>query len=416
MSQKVRNVLIALSVAVCLAAVYIFSPPQSTEIARPQSTDKARPQSTDKDDIVVGLVAAQSGPFALAGESIQRGLEVAIDEVNDGGGLLSGRKLRLVVRNDEGNPSKGTAAARELIEHQKAAVVFGGPHSPVSLAMLPVFHELTTPYMGVFAAATKIIQNDQQPNYMFRVSACDDLVDSSLTNYCVTTLSKSTPGLILENTPWGESNEFGLRKHMQARSARLAGVEKFNVGDTDMTAQLLRLREAKADCLVMIANAPDGAQILRGLAKIDWDVPVISHWGVGGGRFPELAGDRAGLVKFVQTYSFFGKPSPMGERVIERMKKKYNIKGPEDITVPVAVANSYDALHILAKAITMAGSTKGPEVRDSLEKVESHQGLIKFYRRPFTPEKHDALDAGDYIMVSWVSGKIVPISSGADKK
>ena len=393
---KMRNVLVSLAVVGALISVYFLS----------------RPRPTSNEEIVVGLVAAQSGPFALAGESIQRGLEIAIDEVNEGGGLLGGRKLRLVVRNDEGNPSKGTAAARELIEHEKAAVVFGGPHTPVSLAMLPVFHELKIPYMGVFAAGTKIVQNDQRPNFMFRVSACDDLVDRSLTTYSLTTLKKKAPGLILENTPWGESNEAGLRKHIPSQGAALAGVEKYNVGDTDMTAQLLRLREDKADCLIMIANAPDGAQILRGMAKIGWDVPVISHWGVGGGRFSELAGERAGEVKFMQTYSFFGRQDPVRDRVLERMKQKYNITGPDDIAVPVAVANSYDALHIFAKAITIAGSTKGPEVRDALEKVENHQGLIKFYRRPFTPDQHDALDSSDYIMAAWEGGKIVPIASG----
>ena len=94
-----------------------------------------------KPPITVALVAAMSGGSALSGEAIKRGLSVAIDEINARGGLLSGRTLELVVRDEEGNPSKGVTGARDVIEREKAVAVFGGLHSPVGLAMLPVCME-----------------------------------------------------------------------------------------------------------------------------------------------------------------------------------------------------------------------------------------------------------------------------------
>src|SRR5215470_12882232 len=260
-----------------------------------------------KPPITVALVAAMSGGSALSGEAIKRGLTVAIDEINARGGLLGGRKVELVIRDEEGNPSKGVTAARDVIEREKAIAVFGGLHSPVGLAMLPVFHELRVPYVGTWAAATNITRNGRSPNFMFRVSANDDLVDRFLVKHVTQVLKAQKPGIILENTPWGASNQEGLTKWLGQAGLQPAGVEKFNWNDPDMSPQLLRLRSCGADALIMVANAPEGAQVVKSKAKIGWDAPIVSHWGISGGRFAELTGDLSEQVVFVQTYSFFGK-------------------------------------------------------------------------------------------------------------
>jgi len=362
-----------------------------------------------KPPIKVALVAAMSGGSALSGEAIKRGLSIAIDEINAKGGLLGGRPVELVIRDEEGNPAKGVAAAREVIEREKAVAVFGGLHSPVGLAMLPVFHELQVPYIGTWAAATGITRNGRHPNYMFRVSANDDIVDEFLVQYATDRLKRRKPGVILENTPWGASNQEGLTKWLGRAGAPPVGIEKFNWNDPDMSPQLLRLKSAGADALIMVANAPEGAQIVKSKAKIGWEAPLVSHWGISGGRFAELTGDLSEQVVFVQTYSFFGKQGEVGERVINELKAKYGVKGPEDILAPVGTANAYDAMHLLALAIDKAGAADGPKIRDALENLGEYKGLIKTYRRPFTPDEHDALTAQDYVLVTWRHGQIVPV-------
>jgi branched-chain amino acid transport system substrate-binding protein len=364
-----------------------------------------------KPPVKVALVAATSGGSALSGEAIKRGLTVAIDEINARGGVLGGSKVELVIRDEEGNPSKGVTAARDVIEREKAVAVFGGLHSPVGLAMLPVFHELKVPYVGTWAAATNITRNGRNPNFMFRVSANDDIVDHFLAKHVVEKLGKKKPGVILENTPWGASNQEGLTKWLGKLGAPAVGFEKFNWNDPDMSPQLLRLRNGGADAIVMVANAPEGAQVVKSRAKIGWDVPTVSHWGISGGRFAELTGELSESVVFVQTYSFFGKQSPVGERVIAALKAKHGIKGPEDILAPVGTANAYDAMHLVALAIDKAGAADGAKVRDALENLGEYRGLIKTYTRPFTPEEHDALTENDYILVTWRQGKIVPVAA-----
>ena len=364
-----------------------------------------------KPPVVVALVAALSGGSALSGEAIKRGLTVAIDEINAKGGVLGGRKIELVLRDEEGNPSKGVTAARDVIEREKAVAVFGGLHSPVGLAMLPVFHELKVPYVGTWAAATAITRNDRKPNFMFRVSANDDIVDHFLAKHVVEKVGGKKPGVILENTPWGMSNQEGLTKWFGKMNVQPVGIEKFNWNDPDMSPQLLRLKNGGADAIVMVANAPAGAQIVKSRAKIGWNAPIVSHWGISGGRFAELTGELSQSVVFVQTYSFFGKQSEVGERVIAALKTKYGIKGPEDILAPVGTANAYDAMQLVALAIEKAGAADGAKIRDALENLGEYRGLIKTYKRPFTADEHDALGEGDYILVTWKGGAIVPVTA-----
>ena len=360
----------------------------------------------------IGLAAAVSGGSAASGEAIKRGIQIAIDEINAKGGLLGGRKLELVIRDDEGNPAKGVTIARELVEREKVAAVFGGLHTTVALAQVPVWHELKTPYMGAWAAGTNIAQNGKKPNYVFRVSANDDYADRYLTRYALDVLKKTKPGLLLENTAWGQSNEVGLLKWLAERKVKHVGIEKFNWNDPDMSPQLLRLKNAGADVVIMVANAPEGAQVVKSRAKIGWVVPMVAHWGISGGRFAELTGDLSDGVAFLQTYSFFGKQNERGQALLKALKDKYGVKGPEDIIAPVGTANAYDGMHLIALAVAQAGSADGAKVRDALESLQApYAGLIKTYKPPFTADRHDALTDDDYIMVVWKGGKIVPVAT-----
>lgn len=361
--------------------------------------------------VKIGHVAALSGASAQSGAAITRGLSVAIDEINAAGGILGGRKIELIQRDDESNPPKGVIAARELIFKEKVAAFLGGIDSPVSLAIVPLANKSKVPFMGVWAAATPITRNSGKPNYVFRVSAVDALVDVKLLDYANRKRGAKKAGLMLINNPWGESNQKGLvAADAKNDNIEIVGVEKFENLDVDMVPQLTRLKNAGAGVIIVVVNAPPAAQMMKSLVRMGWDVPVVSHWGISGGRFPELAGPTAGNAHFIQTYSFFGEQGPVGKRLIDSLKKKYSeINGPDDIFSPVGTANAYDAMHLLAKAIDKAGGTDGDAIRKALYAVGTHKGLIKTYNNPFSPDNHDALGPTDYIMVHYDGNKIVPV-------
>jgi branched-chain amino acid transport system substrate-binding protein len=365
------------------------------------------------DPVKIGQIAALSGASAQSGEAIARGIQIAIDEINAKGGVLGGRMLELVQRDDESNPPKGIVAARELIFKEKVAAIFGGIDTPVGMAMVPILNKEKMIHMGVWAAGTGITRNGATPNYVFRVSAVDALVDVKLLDYAVKKFGAKKAGLMLINNPWGQSNEQGLVAAAKANPAiEIVGIEKFESADVDMVPQLTRLKEKGADSIILVVNTPPGAQMMKSRERMGWNAPVISHWGISGGRFPELAGPTAGDAHFIQTYSFFGKQSPAGERVLAALMKKYPaIKGAGDVFSPVGTANAYDAMHLLAMAINQAGSTDSDAIRTALEDLKgSYQGLIKTYAKPFSLENHDALTPDDYIMVRYQGEQVVPVN------
>jgi branched-chain amino acid transport system substrate-binding protein len=359
--------------------------------------------------IKIGLVTALSGQSARAGEAITRGLTVAIDEINAKGGVL-GRKLELVRRDDEATPAKGVIAARELLFREKVAVLFGGLDTPVSLAIVPIVNENKIPFMGPWAAGTPITKNGAKENYVFRVSAVDEIVNRAMLQYSQTTFNAKNCGMILVNNPWGESNEKGLTAALSAKKMKPAGIEKFEGNDVDVVPQLTRLRNAGADCLFLVGNVGPSAQVVKSLDRMGWKPPIVSHWGPAGGRFTELAGPSAKEVHFVQTYSFFGKQTAVGDKVLKALMAKYpDIKGPGDVTPAVGVANAYDAMMLTAMAIQAAGSTDGPKVREGFYKIGRYEGLIKTYDKPFTADNHDAVNENDYVWTQFIDNQIVPV-------
>src|ERR1051325_936190 len=174
-----------------------------------------------QETVKIGLVTALSGQSARAGEALTRGLQVAIDEINARGGVLKGRKLELVRRDDEATPAKGVIAARELFFKEKVAVLFGGLDSPVALAIVPIANENKLPFMDPWAAGTPITKNGAKDNYVFRVSAVDELVDKAMLQYAQKNYNARNPGLILINNPLGESNDKGLRAARASKNSAI---------------------------------------------------------------------------------------------------------------------------------------------------------------------------------------------------
>lgn len=367
------------------------------------------PAAQAADPIKVGLVAALSGQSAKSGEAITRGLEIAIDEINEAGGVL-GRPIELISRDDESNPGKGLLAARELVQRQGVVALIGGLDTPVSLAIVPFANQAQVPFIGPWAAGTPVTRNGAEENYAFRVSAVDAYVGEALVEYAVEKYGAKKPGMILINNPWGESNEHALDDALSARGIESAGVEKFETNDVDVVPQLTRLREAGADTLFMVANVAPSSQVVKSLDRMGWDVPIVSHWGPAGGRFTELAGPSGARVHFIQTFVFTEDMSGKPATLMEKLKAKYpEIKTIADVTPATGIANAYDAMHLLALAIERAGSTDGPAIRQALYGIEEYDGLIKVYKKPFSPENQDALGPEDYIFAHFVEGKILPL-------
>jgi branched-chain amino acid transport system substrate-binding protein len=221
-------------------------------------------------------------------------------------------------------------------------------------------------------------------------------------------------GLLLTNTSWGRSNLQAAEKHFAAKaSPRLVGTAWYNWQEKTLVDKYVKLLDAGAQAIVLVANDDEAAVLVREVAALPAKrrIPIVSHWGVTGGRFAQQAGEALTQVDFsvVQTFSFFqARPAALA-RFIATAQKVAGIRRVDDIESPVGVAHAYDMTHILAKAINLAGSADRSAVRNALEKLPSHKGLIRDYAPPFTAQRHEALDKSQLLMARYrADGVLVP--------
>jgi branched-chain amino acid transport system substrate-binding protein len=226
--------------------------------------------------IKVGLIAPLSGYRAPSGEAIQRGMLLAIDEVNREGGVL-GRPLALVVDDVENDPLAGVAALQELVQRERIVAVFTGTFTTVILAQLDSIHARQIPLISPLGSVTTITQKGGVPNYAFRTTMSDEYANEFMVRYTLDVVDARRPGRIADTTAWGNSNVDGVSHWLDRLARPAASIERFGQGETSMRPQLVRLRAAGADALILVANAPEAAAIIRGMITLGWKVLVVSH-------------------------------------------------------------------------------------------------------------------------------------------
>lgn len=354
----------------------------------------------------IGASLPITGPTAWAAESIRMGTETAINEINAKGGVL-GKKLSLVQYDDAGQPPRGVDNARRIAESDNCIAMFGGWHSGVALAVVEPVHDAGMPYIAVISAGTKITENDRNPNFVFRVSMFDRWQALALVRKSKQVTKTGVIGVLYEDTGWGQGAVPDLKASASAESAKVAAMESFKWDDRDMTAQLIRLRDAKVDTIILYSRDLEANQILRSMQRINYKATIVSAWG-NTGTLGELAGPLANGMIVLQTFTWMGDLVPKQKAVLDSMVKTYKLKSPEEIRHGSGAANAYDATYILAEAIKIAGSYDRKKVREALYKV-NHQGIVQNYAPAFAPNRHNAILPENYKWTAWHNGKILPI-------
>jgi branched-chain amino acid transport system substrate-binding protein len=357
------------------------------------------------------------GEFGLdnstSAQAVELGMRTAIAEINAAGGVLGGRPLELVIKDHRSIPARGIRNIQEFARMPGLVAVFGGRFSPVIIEELPTLRSTRTLFMAPWSSADAIVDNDMQPNYVYRLSLRDSLAMPKLLQ-TAHRRRLNRVGLLLTNTSWGRSNAEAADRAVPAnRGMRIVGTSWYNWRDTSLVGKYQQLRAAGAQAIVLIANDDEAAVLVREVAALPKAerVPILSHWGVTGGEFVKQAGPALQQVDFtvIQTFSFWKADPARVRRFLDSAAKVSAVRRIEDIKGPVGAAHAYDLTHILAQAIERAGSTDRKQVRDALEKLPAYQGLIKNYAPPFTPARHEALGQGELLMARYRNdGVLVP--------
>ena len=344
------------------------------------------------DAIKIGVNGPFTGGSSSMGVSMRDGVRLATEEINKAGGVL-GRKLQLVERDDEAKNERGVQIAQELINKEKVTAVVGYINTGVALASQRFFQEAKIPVMNNVATGSIITQQfkDQPDNYIFRNAAHDSIQAPMIVEEAIKRGFKKV-AILADSTNYGQLGREDLEKALTAKGLKPVAVEKFNIKDVDMTAQLLKAKEAGAEVILTYGIGPELAQIANGMTKLGWKVPMVGSWTLSMANYIDNAGPGGEGARMPQTF-IQQADTPKRKAFIDAYLKSFKPKNNR-IDSPVSAAQGYDSIYLLAAAIKQANSTEGPKVREALENLGTKvDGVVMSYDKPFTKTDHDAVTA-----------------------
>lgn len=390
----------------------------------------ALPVSTSAQTLKLALTGPYSGGSAPMGTSARDGSKLAIDEINAQGGVdVGGKKLKIEVveRDDEAKNDRGALIAQELAAMPDLAGVIGSVNTGVVLAGDKHLQEKgITKIICPAAGSASMTQWANKPDgtkgpeklSIFRFAAHDGIQSAMVVEEAVHRGFKKV-ALLHDATNYGVSGRDDLlaQNKKQGDKLEVVTVEKFNIGDKDMTAQLLKSKALGAQAVLIWGIGPELAAVANGMAKIGFKVPLIGGWTLSMSNYIDNAGANGNGTLMPQT--FIEEPiTPRAKAFIDAYHKAYKL---ERIPSPVSAAQGYDAVLIFAAAVKQAKSTDSLKIRDALENLqEPVEGVIARWSQPYSKwdpanvETHEAFRREQVVMGKVQDGRVV-FANEADK-
>jgi len=383
-------------------------------------------QAFAADTIKIAITGPFSGGSAPMGASMRDGAKLAIAEINAAGGIsVGGKKMKfdVIERDDEAKNERGALIAQELASMDGLSGVIGTVNTGVCLAGDRHLQEkgitkIICPAAGS-ASMTQWSKAGVKDLSIFRFAAHDGIQSAMVVEEAINRKFTKV-ALFYDSTNYGVSGRDDMLDQIKKQGNKLEVVasEKWNIGDKDMTAQLLRAKSAGAQAILIWGIGPELAAVSNGMAKIGMKVPLIGGWPLSMSNYVENAGKNGNGTLMPQT--FIEEPiTPRIKAFIDAYHKAYNVK---QIPSPVSAAQGYDAVYIFAAAVKQAQSTDTKKIKEALEDLkEPVKGVIATWVHPFSKwdpaneETHEAFRREQTVMGMVKDGRVV-FANNADRQ
>ncbi|HSM98778.1 MAG TPA: ABC transporter substrate-binding protein [Gallionella sp.] len=370
------------------------------------------------DTIKIAITGPFSGGSAPMGTSMRDGAKLAIAEINAAGGIsIAGKKKKIEVieRDDEGKNERGALIGQELASMGDLSGVIGTVNTGVVLAGDKHLQEkgitkIITPAAGS-ASMTQWSKAGVKDLSIFRFAADDSIQSAMVVEEAIK--QKFTKVAILhDSTNYGVSGHDDLVDQIkkQRNILEIVTTQKFNIGDKDMTAQLLAAKSKGAQAILIWGIGPELAAVSNGMAKLGMNIPLIGGWTLSMSNYIDNAGKNGNGTLMPQTF-IEEAITPKAKSFIEGYHKAYNVTR---IPSPVSAAQGYDAVYIFAAAIKQAQSDDTHKIKEALENLgEPVQGVIATWKHPFSKwdpadgQTHEAFRRTDVVMGKVEDGRVV---------
>ncbi|XHS78381.1 ABC transporter substrate-binding protein [Burkholderiaceae bacterium UC74_6] len=365
--------------------------------------------------IKIGVSGPFTGGSSSMGVSMRDGVRLAAKEINAAGGVL-GRQIELVERDDEAKNERGVQIAQELINREKVVATVGYINTGVALASQRFYQQAKIPVMNNVATGSLVThQFDNQPeNYVFRNSANDSIQAPMIVEEAVRRGFKKV-AIMADSTNYGQLGQKDLVAALEKKGMTPVVNEKFNIGDVDMTAQLLKAKAAGADAVLTYGIGPELAQLANGMTKIGWKVPMVGSWTLSMANYIDNAGPGGEGARMPQT--FIQEPTnSKRQSFIIAFLRDFKPKGGR-MDSPVSAAQGYDSVYLLAAAMKQANSTEGAKIKAALEDLKSPvEGVVTTYKKPYNAKNHEAIDNTIPVFGEVKNGRVIYAYEADQKK
>jgi len=365
---------------------------------RPASETQTAAQTQDATgDIPVGVYGALTGDQAAFGTSTVNGVRIAADEINAAGGVL-GRKIRLVVEDDQGKPDEAASVVTKLITSNSVVALIGENSSSQSLAAAPIAQANGIPMISPSSTNPAVTEKG---DFIFRVCFTDPYQGKALAAFVFNELKSDTAGILLD-----KKNDYSVglaqffRTNFEALGGKVVAEQSYAGGDTEFRPQLTAIKNAKPRVLFIPGFYTDVGQISIQARDLGLTVPMVGGDGWDSSTIIEIGGKSIEGSYFSDHY-FVGDSRPLVQTFVSEYQKRHQ-KAPE-----ANAALGYDALKIFAAAAQRAGSLDGKKLRDQIAATKDYQGVsgtitMGADRNPIKPVAMIKIENGKMNFAGWV--------------
>jgi branched-chain amino acid transport system substrate-binding protein len=380
-----------------IAVVFVLSLVLS---ACSSKSSSSKGSSSNSNEIVIGAVLPITGDVPTFGKSTKNGIELAVEQYNNAGGI-NGKKIKLVVQDDENKPESGVAALQKLVDENHVVGILGSVASKVTLAMAPVATQYKIPMVTGSSTNTKVTSLAGN-EFAFRACFIDPFQGKVIAKYSFDTLKAKTAAVIYDV---GNDYAVGLAENFkssfEAAGGKVLTMQTYNAGDQDFNAQLTNIKKLSPDVLIMTDYYQTVGLIAKQARQLGIKSTLLGGDGWDSPDLVKIAGDAINGGYFSNHYS-----SDDTSTEVVQFLKDYKAKYNE--TPDALAALGYDAAKMLFEAIKNAKSTDGEAIRQALLKTDltSVTGHIKLdaNRDPIKPAVMIKIENGKQVF----AGKVTP--------
>ena len=351
------------------------------------------------DTIKLGSVLAVTGGASFLGDPEKRTLEMYVDKINAAGGV-DGKQIDLFVYDSQGDPKKGVGFFTRLVDEDEVDAIIGSSTSGESMALIPLVESAEIAFIS-FAGATQIV--DPVKTWVFKTPHTDTMACMRIFED-MKARGLSKVGLVSGTGGFGKSMRGQCLKLAPKYGMEIVADETYNAGDTDMTTQMTKIKNAPGVQTVLVAGfRSEPALVAKAHKQLGMTIPMYQSHGVASKSFIELAGDAAEGIRLPAASLLVADQLPDSDpnkAVAMAYKTEYETTTGQPVST--FGGHAYDGLYLIIEAIKTAGSTDKAAVRDALEGIKGFRGTAGAVN--FSADDHLGLSTKDFQMVEIKNG------------